>query len=140
MRPFRQNLSRLFIRGILAVFAAISMFGTVVYADSAEDEINSLIAAVAESGCTFIRNGKEYDAHEAEQHLQLKYRRGRKHAKTAEQFISRLASQSSMSRKPYYMQCAGEPAQPSGDWLTNRLDLLRNGQHAVLGDDYPIVK
>ncbi len=106
---------------------AACLLVTTVNAETAEEEINSLIAAVADSGCTFVRNGKNYTSQEAEKHLQLKYRRGRKHAQTAEQFISRLASESSMSGNPYYMNCEGKPSQRSGDWLMQRLELIRNG-------------
>jgi len=126
-----RNRAEEVVRKALLVLISACLLVTAVYADTAEEEINHLISAVAESGCTFVRNGNNYSAQEAEEHLQLKYRRGRKHAKTAEQFISRLASESSMSGKPYYMNCEGVPSQTSGDWLAQRLELIRNGQKSA---------
>ena len=44
----------------------------------------------------------------------MKYRRGKRYASTTEKFIERLASKSSMSRKPYYIECPGDEAVPTG--------------------------
>ncbi|MEL6446546.1 MAG: DUF5329 domain-containing protein [Pseudomonadota bacterium] len=107
----------------LAVLAAALLWSVVATAETPETaaEIEFLISAVGESGCTFVRNGKKHDAQAAEAHLRLKYRRGRKYATTAENFIERLASKSSMSRKAYQMDCPAAPAVASGDWLRARL-------------------
>ena len=61
----------------------------------AETEIQYLLEFVADSNCDFIRNGTSHESAEAADHLRLKYSRGRKYAGTAEQFIDRLASESS---------------------------------------------
>ena len=90
-------------------------------ADDSEVEIEYLVSAIGASDCTFIRNGKRHEAEDAEAHLRMKYRRGKRYAPTAEKFIERLASSSSMSKKPYFIECAGAEAVPSGDWLTARL-------------------
>jgi hypothetical protein len=63
-------------------------------------EIDFLLTAVGDSGCSFLRNGKAYSSADAEAHLRMKYQRGRHYASTTEQFIVRLASSSSMSGKP----------------------------------------
>ncbi|MEO0345779.1 MAG: DUF5329 domain-containing protein [Pseudomonadota bacterium] len=109
-------------RKLAGIIAALlwSAVATAETPDTAA-EIEHLISAVGESGCMFVRNGKEHDAEAAEAHLSLKYRRGRKYATTAERFIERLASQSSMSRKTYQMVCSDSPAVSSGDWLHARL-------------------
>ena len=99
-------------------------------AEDAEAEIEYLLSSIGESGCTFIRNGKRHDASDAEDHLRMKYRRGKRHASTAERFIERLASASSMSRKPYFIECGSNEAVPTGEWLTGRLEVLRSG-HAM---------
>ena len=57
-------------------------------AGDADTEIRGLIQAVAESGCDFDRNGTRYSAKEAAEHLELKYSRGKRHVKSAEDFIS----------------------------------------------------
>jgi hypothetical protein len=92
-----------------------------VFAGDAEAEIEYLISAVGESGCTFIRNGSRHDAEDAASHMRLKYRRGKRYASTAELFIERLASKSSFSGKHYAIECPDSEAVPSGEWLTARL-------------------
>ena len=91
---------------------------------NAEAEIHALIQAVAESGCEFNRNGTRYSAQDAAEHLELKYSRGKRHVKSAEDFIQRLASKSSWSGEPYQMICEGE-AELAGDWLSATLIQLR---------------
>ena len=111
-------------RPILALWLVALLPALAAGAD-AQHEIEQLIRMVAESDCTFIRNGKRYAADKAADHLRLKYRRGRKYANTAEQFIERLASKSSMSGKRYYLECDGEPRTETGAWLARALATLR---------------
>lgn len=112
---------------VLLVALALSL-PAIAAADRAEDEIEYLIAAVGESGCTFIRNGSRHDAGNAASHMRLKYRRGKRYAATAELFIERLASKSSLTGKPYRIECPGSDAVPSGEWLTARLQEYRGQQ------------
>jgi hypothetical protein len=58
----------------------------------------------------------------------MKYRRGKRYAPTSEEFIERLASRSSLSKKPYYIECEGAKKMPSGDWLIIRLGEYRAGR------------
>lgn len=88
--------------------------------DAVPAEIDYLLRSIGSSDCTFIRNGKRYDSDTAEEHLRMKYRNGKRYAPTAEKFIQRLASNSSLSKKPYYIECNGEKT-PSADWLTEVL-------------------
>ena len=94
-------------------------------ADDVPAEIDYLLASIGSSDCAFIRNGKRYDAKDAEAHLRMKYRRGKRYASTSEKFIERLASKSSMSKKPYFMECGNEQKITSGQWLTERLSEYR---------------
>ncbi len=82
--------------------------------------------ALSASGCQFQRNGSWYDAQEARAHLQRKYDYLLKKDKvdTAEQFIQRAASQSSMSGRAYRVQCAGKEQDAAG-WFTRQLQDLR---------------
>jgi len=89
--------------------------------DSVPPEIDYLLVSIGSSNCTFIRNGKHYEAAAAEDHLRMKYRRGKRYASSSEEFIERLASKSSMSKKLYYIECEGDEKVPSGDWLRDRL-------------------
>jgi len=111
----------------LLLVMALSMPAT-VFADQAENEIEYLISAVGDSGCTFVRNGSRHDAGDAASHMRLKYRRGKRYATTAELFIERLASKSSISGRPYQIDCPGSGAVPSGEWLTARLHEYREQQ------------
>ncbi|SHH27100.1 DUF5329 domain-containing protein [Massilia sp. CF038] len=90
-------------------------------------EVTQLMAAVDKSGCKFSRNGSWYSAAEARAHLQKKfdYLDKKDMLTTTESFIEKGASTSSMSGKPYEMQCPGKPAVSSAAWLTAELTRLR---------------
>ena len=94
-------------------------------ADQAAKEIDYLLSTIGQSDCVFVRNGKEYDAQDAEAHLRMKYRRAKRYAPTTEKFIERLASKSSMSKKPYLIECNDQQRVPSGQWLTDLLSEYR---------------
>ncbi len=114
---------------LLALVTALALaMPAMVSADQAETEIEYLISTVGESGCTFVRNGSRHAAEDAASHMRLKYRRGKRYATSAELFIERLASKSSMSGKPYLIDCPDSGAVPSGEWLTARLHEYRERQ------------
>lgn len=110
---------------LLAIVVAIAL-PVAAGEQTTEAEIEYLVTEIGESGCTFIRNGKRHDARDAEAHIRMKYRRASRHAKTTEMFIERLASKSSMSRKPYLMDCPGKDVVPSGEWLNTKLAEYRD--------------
>ncbi|MFZ2753906.1 MAG: DUF5329 domain-containing protein [Lysobacteraceae bacterium] len=93
----------------------------------AQHEIDALIAGLGSSGCEFERNGSWHDAKTARAHLQKKYDylRKRDMTDTAELFIERAASKSSMSGKAYRVRCPGKAAEPSERWFRQRLQTLR---------------
>ena len=95
--------------------------------ETARREIASLIGALDGSSCRFHRNGSWHDAAEARAHLQRKYDYLLKKDKvdTAEQFIERAASRSSISGKPYRIACPGQPEQTAASWFGARLQALR---------------
>ncbi len=95
--------------------------------DEVPPEIDYLLRSIGDSGCVFIRNNERHDSREAEDHLRMKYRVGKRYAPTSEKFIERLASKSSLSRKLYYVECKGEEKMLSGDWLMQRLGEYRTG-------------
>ena len=103
------------------LIAGLAFFSTAASADHATDpEIEYLLDFVARSGCTFHRNGEDHDSVDAADHLRLKYRRGKKYANSAEQYIDRLASKSSWSGEPYTVTCDGQ-TQASSAWLHEAL-------------------
>jgi hypothetical protein len=86
-----------------------------------DTEIDHLVNAVADSSCTFIRNGKEHDAAAASEHLQMKRQRGKRHYDTTELFIERIASRSSWSGEDYLIRCPGSESQTANEWFKARL-------------------
>jgi ATP-dependent DNA ligase len=92
-----------------------------------QNEISSLLATVAASGCEFWRNGTWYDAQRAQAHLRDKYRylAARNLVDTTEQFIDRAASESSVSGDPYRIRCGARAAVDSRQWLREKLSRLR---------------
>ena len=91
---------------LVGLWAAVGSAGA---ADRADAEIEQILAAVGRSGCTFVRNGTPHSAPDAEDHLRMKFRKGARYVKTAEDFIDRLASASSWTGKPYRVQCRDQP-------------------------------
>ena len=99
----------------------------VVGADTdADTEVNYLLEFVASSSCEFQRNDSRHDPGSAADHLRLKYNRGKRYVNSAEQFIDRLASESSWTGKPYAVTCDGVE-EPTADWLHRALDQYRAG-------------
>ena len=90
-----------------------------------DPEIEYLLVTVGNSGCLFVRNGSEHPPAEAESHLRMKYRKGARYIASADDFISRIASKSSWSGKPYQIVCHGNQSQPSGQWLHDQLSRYR---------------
>jgi len=116
------------VKQSIALLVLLAFAPSLVRADQTATEIDYLLSTIGQSDCVFVRNGKEYDAQDAEAHLRMKYRRGKRYAPTTEKFIERLASMSSMSKKPYFIECGEEQRVPSGQWLTNLLSQYRTGQ------------
>jgi hypothetical protein len=90
-----------------------------------ETEINHLLEFVAASSCTFIRNADRYDGPKASDHLRTKYEHDKRHVTSAEKFIDRVGSTSSMTGNPYIVNCAGK-AIPTDLWLHQELATYRN--------------
>ena len=118
--------------GSLRLFIVVALAATACAAAAAptaeaQREIDGLIAALGGSGCEFERNGSWHDAKTARAHLQKKYDYLRKRgmADTAELFIERGASKSSMSGKPYRVRCPGKAVDAAAHWFEQRLRTLR---------------
>lgn len=94
----------------------------------AQAEIAGLIETLGKTQCEFQRNGSWYDAVKAKAHLQRKYDYLLKRdlVDSAEQFIERAGSQSSMSGRAYQVRCPGQPAQPAAAWFNVQLLRLRS--------------
>lgn len=110
--------------GLAALLLSLALPATALAGIATESEVEYLLQFVADSGCTFRRNGDSHDSGAAADHLRMKYQRGRRYAGSAEQFIDRLASKSSWSGKPYTVTCDGR-TEPSGAWLHRALASYR---------------
>ena len=97
-------------------------------AQSAVKEIDHLLGALGSSNCRFYRNGKWYDASDAQAHLRKKYEylRRKKLLGSAEDFITGAGTESSRSGQPYQVQCGKDEAVPSAVWLQAELRRLRS--------------
>ena len=113
------------MRIMIAAVLLICLLPPAARADDSVAEIEYLLSSIGSSNCTFIRNGKRHNSQDAEVHLRMKYRQGKRYASSSENFIARLASASSVSKKPYFMECDGKEMVPSGDWLRQRLSEYR---------------
>ena len=89
----------------------------------AQAEIVFLLAEVANSSCQFYRNGTWYDATRAAAHLQEKYGAAASAARaaSAEDFIERVGTRSSLSGVDYAISCPGAMTVPSAQWLRAKL-------------------
>jgi hypothetical protein len=120
------------LRGLLSLLllGAVAMPVRAEPPPQAQREIEQLIQALGASGCQFQRNGKWYPAADAQAHLRRKYDYLRKRdlVASAEQFIERAGTESSMSGKPYQVRCAGQAAMSSADWLGARLSAIRHAR------------
>ena len=118
--------------GLLS-FAMAAMLPAIAVAappEQAQHEIDQLIGELGSSGCQFQRNGTWYPADEAQAHLRRKYDylAKRNMVDSAEQFIERAGTQSSMSGKAYSVRCPGQAAVPSAQWLGAKLSALRHAR------------
>jgi hypothetical protein len=112
-----------------ALLLAATLHGAAVAAPepAARAEIAHLLDYVATPGCRFNRNGSWHDGPAARSHLQKKYDYlvKRDMITNAESFITRAATASSMSGKPYLVQCGGGKPVASAAYLNEELARFR---------------
>ena len=116
---------------LLALLAAVSAHAAPLPAPS-RAEVDALLTRLQSSGCEFNRNGSWYAGAEARSHLlkKLEYLEGKDMVGTAEQFIERGASTSSMSGKAYLVRCPGKAPVESATWLKAELQQVRAARAA----------
>jgi len=89
-----------------------------------EEKIESLISLVESMTDTvFIRNGKEYSAAKAAEHLRSKYAWKKDEIATATDFIDKVATRSSASGKEYEI-CIGGAAKSSARFMREMSGLI----------------
>ena len=89
------------------------------------EEIEHLLVYIEQSGCAFIRNGREHSAAEARAHIEKKYSHVRDRVETAEEWIEYAAARSSLSGRPYRVLC-NSAEMSSADWLRAELEKFRS--------------
>jgi hypothetical protein len=90
--------------------------------DIEQQKIAYLIDSVATlQGATFIRNGTEYDATRAADHMRLKLRFAGSRVKTAEDFITYCGTGSSMSGTKYTIRFQDGRVVDSAVFLRDKL-------------------
>ena len=102
--------------------------------DAEQQKIAYLIDSVATlQGATFIRNGVEYDATHAADHMRLKLRFAGSRVKTAQDFITYCGTGSSMSGTKYTIRFKDGRVVDSAVFLRNKLaGYATSHEHPVL--------
>ena len=119
-----RRIRRPLLAALAATAFALSQFAAAAPPGATKDEIDHLLRYIAASSCTFVRNGSEYSAEKAREHLKDKYQLAGSRISSAEDFIRYLATKSSLSGEPYHVKCGNVDAL-SGEWLTAELDRYR---------------
>ena len=112
---------KIFLQFLPMLFLLLSV--NIALADENE-EIQHLLSFISTSDCIFLRNGNEHPPTQAREHLEMKYSHVKKRIKTAEDFIDKIASRSSLSRKQYVVNCNGV-VLPTRQWLQEALASYR---------------
>jgi len=110
----------------LAFSASPLTSGKVAASESGAETIEYLLAHVAQSGHTFVRNGQEHDSRAAAAHLRHKYEHLKADIVTPEDFIEKVASGSLLSGRPYLVRLPGGREAPVETWLR---DVLKDHRH-----------
>jgi len=87
---------------------------------AATAEIEYLLQRVASSDAKFIRDGTQYSPQDAVALMRKKLSWAGDRVKTADDFVSGIATKSSTNGKPYFIVLNGKQV-PSGEWLTKLL-------------------
>lgn len=134
-----------FKRGVSLLLLSLCMFSQFALAETASDSnwlqqkqrIEALLQAIEQADLTFVRNGSEHNPQQAGEHLRMKLKRAQnswfapdKESWTAEMFIDKLASKSSLSGKPYQIRFANGEQVDSSIWLYQQLALYDQQQGA----------
>jgi hypothetical protein len=107
--------------------ALFFIFGWVASAfcqtNAEQKKIEYLIQSIATlQNATFVRNGVEYDAPHAADHLRLKLRRAGNRVKTAQDFIVICATTSSASAQKYQIKFQDGHVVEAATYLRDKLD------------------
>jgi hypothetical protein len=106
----------------IAMLFALLVLPTFAQQDVEQKKITYLIDSVAAlQSAIFIRNGTEYDAKRAADHMRLKLRFSGSRVKTAEDFITYCGTSSSMSGVKYTIRFRDGRVVDSATFLLGKL-------------------
>ena len=125
LNPNKRAVSRW---AAVAVLAACAAANAAELSSVAQREIVQLLDRIEASNCSFGRNGSWYPPGEARKHLQMKldYMVKRNMLGSAEEFISKAATASSVSGEAYQIRCGAQAPVASATWLTAELKRIRS--------------
>jgi hypothetical protein len=109
------------------MLAGLITLGTIAGAAelSERQKIEALLASLKDiPGAVFVRNGTDYTADEAVDHLRRKQTAAGQRVKTAEDFITCCASGSSSSGEPYRIKFPDGRIMNSADYFRAKLNEL----------------
>lgn len=119
-------------RSLLTLLATLAFapFADAAQSQETQTEISYLLTYIGSSGCDFFRNGSWHDSKQAEDHLRSKYAAlsvggG---VDTAEEFIEKTATKSSLSGRPYEVRCGDGDIVGAHDWLMDTLTRFRTSE------------
>jgi len=110
--------------------ASLVVSVSLLAAESLHESIDFLLAYVANSNATFIRNGSEHTPIEAVDHIKAKYAHFKDQIKTPEDFIRLCASKSLLSGKPYLVRPLNGKEMRLDAWLEEALKIHRAALHS----------
>jgi hypothetical protein len=121
------NMNRSLIIAVIAIFLATTM---VLAEDTRpreniDETIAYLVAFVAKSDCTFIRNGQSYTGKQASVHMQDKRRYFKGRIVTPEDFIRLAATKSLQTGQPYMVRSKEGKELRCDEWLKKVLKEYR---------------
>lgn len=109
------------VKHVVAALLTLLMLTPAAWAKlSAHEEarVQAMLTALSQQqGLVFIRNGSEHTSEEAVSHLRLKLKNTRNRINTADQFIDKVASSSSITGKPYTVRVPGKGDENAASFL-----------------------
>ncbi len=89
-------------------------------------KIDYLIEAIRNSSFVFVRNGSPYSGKKAAAHLMWKYHQQISRIETAQEFVEKIGTRSSLSGEFYLVKYSNGHTYPLRDILLNELHRLEN--------------
>jgi hypothetical protein len=113
----------LMFKALLGLLLAVLMTAPSFSQEDIEQrKIEYLIAAIADlHGAHFVRNGSEFDAQRAAEHLRFKFQHGCTRVVTAENFVADCATGSSITGAPYLIRFSDGKTVEAASFLREKL-------------------